>query len=308
MIKILCLSINYPLTMAKYFERAFRRRADVELTTVGSYTGNNIPWGGVGMTVPIKYAVPPDIVLPIPPNAGLISWDVISNMVDVDKFDLLLTIDAGCHYDKKPITDHACIAHIGTDPHVLSPWYELPRSYSDVFFNMQKVYSKPTDIWLPYASDNTVHYPIEIEKKHDAILVGMPYPKRIEWCNALRTIGVDAVIDNGPIFDEYRNQACSAPVGLNWSSMDDLNARAYELPAMRRIPVMNHVTDMDEAGFIDGENCLLFNTLEEANDKVIFAINNDAAENIAAKAYDTFKSETYDKRVQMVLERCGIIK
>ena len=58
-IRILLLSLHYPLTMSKYFEMAFRRRDDVELLTTGPYSGNWIPWKG-GMTLPMKYAIPPD--------------------------------------------------------------------------------------------------------------------------------------------------------------------------------------------------------------------------------------------------------
>ena len=61
-IKIVLSYAVYPMALAKYFEAALRARDDVELLTVGPYTGQSIPWNG-GMTLPVKYSKPPNIPL-----------------------------------------------------------------------------------------------------------------------------------------------------------------------------------------------------------------------------------------------------
>ena len=61
--RIVVSGIHYPLTMMKYFIRALERRDDVELITIGPYTGDWIPWAG-GMRLPIRHAQAPDIPLP----------------------------------------------------------------------------------------------------------------------------------------------------------------------------------------------------------------------------------------------------
>src|SRR5688572_4343654 len=58
--KVLMLSMFYPLSISRYFERAFQRRDDVELVTAGPYSGSFIPWSG-GMNLLAKYAIPPTI-------------------------------------------------------------------------------------------------------------------------------------------------------------------------------------------------------------------------------------------------------
>jgi hypothetical protein len=59
----------------------------------------------------------------------------------------------------------------------------------------------------------------------------------------------------GHIFDEYREINNKSKVGLNWSSRLDLNARAFELPAMGICPVQNTVPDMKNF-FVAGEHYL----------------------------------------------------
>ena len=249
-VKVLFLYILYPLAMGTYFRRALQRRADIDLKVVGPYSGAYIPWLG-GMNVPVKYAIPGDINLPYPITYQDMRYDGIKRLLGDWKPDLVLTADAGIHWHEKP-TD-GVVAHIATDPHVLD--YSLPRSYSDKFFNMQKVYSQPGDIWLPYAYDPTVWYPDDSVvsvgqdatlpvKTYDAALIGMPYQQRVEWVNALRSKGVRVAFENGPIFDEARDFYSKARIGLNWSSLDDLNARVFELMAMGLAPVLNRVTDL----------------------------------------------------------------
>lgn len=301
--KVLFFYIAYPLAMGTYFKRALQRRTDIELKVVGPYSGAYIPWLG-GMNLPVKYAKPPDIPLPYPPQSSEVSYGWVKSKLDGWVPDLVLTADAGIRWSSKP-TD-GVVAHIATDPHVLN--YDLPRSYSDVFFNMQKVYSQGNDVWLPYAFDPTVWYP-ETDNPPvnpvDACMIGMPYPQRIEWVTALQSRGVSVIFENGPIFDEARALYQRAKIGLNWSSLLDLNARVFELMGMALCPVMNRVPDLSEL-FIEGKEYLGFSTMQEAVEKVLWAKDHpEEAAEIACNAYGEVQKHTYDVRVSQILEECG---
>lgn len=313
-IKVLLLSIWFPLSMSRYFERAFQRRDDVELVTIGPYTGQWIPWMG-GMNLPVRYGKAPVVALPMPWNAGRVP--LVENIMrngEPSKFDLVLTVDAGIHWDSKPDFG-GIVAHVATDPHALN--YDYQRTISDKFFNMQKVYSKDRDIYLPYAYDPTVHYPEEIvgdmsgeerkKKEFDAVLIGMPYPERIEWIRRLREAGVSVAFENGPVFDEYREINNKATIGLNWSSLMDMNARSFELMAMKLCPVMNIVPDFNEF-FIEDRDYVGFRDMNVAVEKVLWAKNHpEEAQAIAEHAYNTVKPHTYDARVETILKECGLI-
>lgn len=310
-LKVLFFYIVYPLAMGTYFRRALSRRQDIDLRVVGPYSGAYIPWLG-GMNVPVKYAIPPDIPLPFPPMGHTVNYSMVKAQLGDWKPDLVLTADAGIHWNEKP-TD-GMVAHIATDPHVLD--YSLPRSYSDKFFNMQKVYSSPGDIWLPYAYDPTVWYPDEYTvsigqdaavpvKTYDAALVGMPYPQRIEWVEALRRKGLRVAFENGPIFDEARDLYSKARIGLNWSSLNDLNARVFELMAMGLAPVLNRVPDLPEL-FQENKHYMGFSSMAEAIGAVtVLRDNPGLAAKMGEEARDAVQPHTYDARIGQILEECG---
>jgi len=299
-IKVLVLYIAYPFSIASYFLTALQKRTDIELKTAGQYTGNWIPWQG-GMTLPMKYVVTPDIPLPQSMIGQNVPYEMVKAQLGGWVPDLVLNIDAGCHWSAHP--SDGFVATVATDPHCLN--YDLPRSYSNAFFNMQKVYSKPGDSYLPYAYSPEYHYPDEnVEKDTDAVLIGMPYPQRVEWVNALRSRGVSVIFENGPIFDEARQLYNRGRIGLNWSSLDDLNARCYELCAMKLAPVVNHVTDLSTSGL----NVFEFGNVNDAIDLVV-SLRNDTQlrRNSAQRAYESVQGQTYDARVEQILKECGFI-
>lgn len=300
MIKVLCLSIWYPLAMSRYFEKALRHNELLDVKTCGVYTATWIPWMG-GMNLLPKYAIPPDLPLPLAPNVGEVNYELVKAQLGDWKPDLVLTIDAGIRWKYKP-TD-GIVAHVGTDPHVLN--YDAARRMSDKFFNMQKVYSQSGDIYLPYAYSQYDHFPDDtVSKDTDAVLIGMPYPERIQWVNALRERGVSVIFENGPVYDEARALYNRGRIGLNWSSMKDLNARAFELAAMKLYPVVNHVPDMDL------HPCFkyfgYYRSMDAAIANVNWAVNHRGeAEGLAEQVYKDIQGQTYDARVNQILKECG---
>jgi hypothetical protein len=298
-IKVLLHYINYPLAMGTYFKRAFQRRNDIDLKVVGAYTASWIPWQG-GMNLPIKYAIPPDIPLPFPPSVDRVSYDMVKPKLDGWIPDLIVTVDAGTNWTSKPQDGY--VVTVATDPHVLN--YDHQRKISDKFFNMQLCYSQPEDVYLPYAYDPTVHYPTNTEKDTDAVLIGMPYQNRFNWVNELRKHGVSVIFENAPVFDEYRELANRARIGLNWSSMNDLNARSFETPAMKLYPVMNLVPDMEQFEFT--KRCWKFRDFQEAVEAVVWAKDHPKeAEEDAQAVYEAVLPHTYDARVEQLLKECG---
>jgi len=301
-IKVLLLYIVYPLAMGTYFKRALERRNDVDLKVAGVYTGAWIPWKG-GMELPQKYALPPDIPLPFSPNIQEVNYELVKVQLGDWIPDIIINVDAGLHWKYKPAD--GLVVTVGTDPHVLNDFYDTPRKYSDLFFNMQKAYSRGADFYLPYAYDPTVHYVDDKSiKDTDCVLGGMPYENRVQWVEELRKRGCSVLFENGPVFAEYREMNNRARIGLNWSSMEDLNARAFELAAMKLAPVMNVVPDLE----VSGIECATFTSLPEAIDTVMFLKENDKARiELADLAYRSVQGQTYDSRIKTILEFAGFV-
>ena len=316
--RVLFLSIYYPLFMGKYFDRAFRRNPDVEIITAGPFTGDWIPWFNQetqqgGMRLPSKYGTPPDVPLPFPPNVGSVSYDFVKAQLPKGWIpDLIVTCDAGINWTSKPQDGY--VVTIGTDPHVLD--YSHARRVSDKLFNMQLCYKEPKDSYLPYAYDPTVHYPLSTTvptleeydsyQDTDAVLIGMPYENRVKWVDELRKHGVSVIFENAPVFDEYRELANRARIGLNWSSLKDTNARFFETPAFGLAPVMNRTPDA-HLFLEEGEDYMGFDDLQQAVEAVLYLKNNsNEVERLSKNAHAKIQNETYDLRVQQILEECGL--
>jgi hypothetical protein len=297
--------------MGHYFVRALERRDDIDLKTAGQFSGAYIPWKG-GMRVTEKYVYTPDIPLPVLMEVQEIDYNVVKIYLGDWKPDITINTASTCYWKNKP-SDGYSVA-IAIDPHVLN--YDHARSVSDKFFNMQKVYSKPGDIYLPYAYDPTVHYEEEnTEKIYDVCMVGLEYEHRKQLIGGLRARGLRCHISTGAIFDDYRKIYSQSHIGINWSSLEDLNARAFETPMMN-ISVQNHVTDMHE--FEAFSRVFTFPCDNNAQDKsqwvggaveqVMWAMDNlDAARKNNEFIREQLAPETYDARISQILSSGGFI-
>lgn len=303
--KILLLGLHYPLAIMSYFRHALEKRPDVELYTAGVFTNNYIPWNG-GMYLPMKYVKPVDIALP--PSINEPPWKMIENRFDF-KFDLVIGCDAGFHLSSKPDVPYAMIL---TDPHVLEDngWYPRGRKHADFIFNTQRFYMKEGDIHLPYCMSPDHHYAMsKIEKEFDASLIGLHYEQRDRLVKALRNKGYKVLYELGLVYDEYREQNNRAVIGLNWSSLMDINARFFESMGMKQVVVANRLPYIDELGLLEGYHYMGFDNLEEAVAQVDWVFSHrDLAKTIANSAYQVVnKKHTYDLRVEQILKYAGLL-
>jgi len=302
---IVLAGLYYPFAILSYFRHALEKRPDVELFTVGAYTGDQIPWNG-GMRLPMKYVKTVD--LPLPPAIIKPSWKLIERNLPWAP-DLVLCVDAGFHFLDKPNFPYAVI---GTDPHVLNAngWYNDVRPKADWFFNMQRYYMVGDDIHLPYACSPDHHYPMsDIDKFYDASLIGLHYLQRNQLVQALRNKGYKVIYNLGLIYDEYREQNNRAVCGLNWSNLMDINARIFEIMAMKQVPVINRLPHLDELGLFENEHYLGFDTVQEGVEKVEWALANpEKANAIALCAHNLVRERhTYELRCEQILKTVGLL-
>lgn len=294
MIRVVFSQIFYPMSLGAYFLNALRRRDDVELLTVGPYTGTWIPWNS-GMNLPMQYAKPPN--LPFPGNTSTLPIDYVEKQLPWQP-DLWLQVDAGWHLRGKP--RHGKNVIIGTDPHCLD--YDAQRGFADTFYCMQACYSKPGDVYLPYAYDPEWHRPEEQPRNYDACLLGLHYENRDRLVEELRRRGVKVLYDLGPVFEERRALECQSPISLSWSSRDDLIARVFEGLAMGRLVVTNRVPDLAKF-FQEDEHLIAFSSLGEAVEKILYYLRSpEELEEIAKAGREWVKPHTYDDRCQQILE------
>jgi spore maturation protein CgeB len=101
----------------------------------------------------------------------------------------------------------------------------------------------------------------------------------------------------------------SAYVGLNWSSLQDINARFFEAMAMKQVLVANRLPHIEELGLEEDRHYLGFDTVEEAVEKVAWARANQFkfADAIANNGYQlVHERHTYENRIQQIFNDTGI--
>jgi hypothetical protein len=292
--RVVLSGIFYPVAIVRYFEQALRRRGDVELCTVGPFTRSWIPWNG-GIELKPEYAVPPDLELP--QVRGSVPIKFVEAKLPWQP-DLWLQIDAGYHFVGRP-SGSAPNFIVGTDPHCLN--YDQSRSLADKFFCMQTPYKQEGDIWLPYAYDPIWHRPVERKTfPYDAGYVGAPYDNRVRLVKAIQAAGYKVAAPGyGPAYEEARNIYEQCWIGLNWSSLQDLTARVFEIMAMGLVPLVNRVPDLEKVGMVEGVHYYGFDSVGEAVQKMS-APAYESAE-IARTAQEFVQPHTWDARVTEVL-------
>jgi hypothetical protein len=301
-INVVLSQMYYPVSIGKFFDFALRRRDDVNLYTTGPYTSNWIPWKN-GMYLPEKHSKPPDF----PIGKGFIGNTSVNPAIIEDRLpfkpDLWINADAGFAFSK-PSCPYAIIA---TDPHVLH--YDLQRRNCDKFYNMQKFYSKPNDIYLPYCADPVWHSPLEREKEYDVCLIGLQYQNRTDLVNRLRAKGLKVFYETGIVYDEYQEMYAKSKVALSWSSLQDLIARVFEGMLMKVPVVCNRVPDLP-LHFEEYKHYLGFDTIDEAEMQIDRAIQHQfrASKKMANYAHEVvMENHLYDHRIQQILEDFDLI-
>jgi hypothetical protein len=307
-LRIVFSTMFYPVAMGRYMADALRRRADVELFTVGPYSGNWIPWKG-GIIVPEKYVYKPDFPLALMPGVAP-STVVYGDKALLDALpwtpDLWIEANAAMPARGRPAEKFAVIA---TDPHVID--YADRRREADFFFNMQTPYMQPGDIWLPYAYDPNWHRPTLVppsQRVYDAALVGLQYQHRTELVNRLRSLGLKVYFDTGPSYDDAEAIYHQSRVGLNWSSLKDTTARVFEIMAYGIAPVLNRVPDLMQM-FKEGEQFFGFDSIEEGTMAALkLAQDSFMADEIGRKAQAAVAPHTWDARMDSLLREVGLLK
>ena len=285
----------YPVSIGKYFDFALKRRDDVNLHTIGPWTSTYIPWMG-GMYLQDKHSRPPDS-----PMSKTFCGQVKVNPKILEsrlpfKPDLWINADAGFSFSK-PDCPYAIIA---TDPHVLN--YDYQRTQADMFYNMQKVYSKEDDIYLPYCADPKWHSPLNVDKEYDVCLIGLKYENRTRLVNRLRDRGLNVFYETGIVYDKYQEAYAKSRLAFSWSSKLDLIARVFEAMAMDVPLVCNHVPDM-ELFFEDGVDYYGFDNLEQAEAQIFMALANyEDAKMVSKNAHTKVMADhLYDHRIEQIL-------
>lgn len=291
---------------AEYVVRALKRRTDVEVKTIGAFPGRSIAWANPSV-LPEKYVFRPDYPLPAMPIGAEVPIQMISNQLKQFHPDMFIQVDAGFHFIGK--IDNCINITILTDPHVLREYYNKVKSQYDIVFCTQTPYSVGGDeFYLPYAYDSEWHKSVIQDKIYDVMLIGNTYANRVDLMDTLSNDGIKTYFKLGIAKDDVTELMSQSLIGLNWSSLDDLTARVWEIMGCGQIPVINRVTDL-QYFFKEDEDYLGFSTKQEAIDKIKMVLENPGMYYQTVLNYTKKLSlHTWDERVKTILYTSGFLK
>ena len=110
----------------------------------------------------------------------------------------------------------------------------------------------------------------------------------------------------GIIGEECTKLYNRSKIAFNHSSRWDIPMRLWEGAAYGCCVVTNKLPFLEEAGFVDGETCLVYDTREELVEKVWWALKDDNWKRIADAGHYALSHCTYENRVSKMLRVMGL--
>lgn len=284
---------HFPVAMARFFHWALEEMGH-EVISVGPYSDGYIPWG--------------DFYFPnhkFPPSIQTLDQNTPVEVV-LDTFkrhfrgkpDLIL--QAG---DTIWLTGKADVPNfiLATDPHVID---YTPRLFdADRYFYMQKNHCPKKGIWIPYAHDPNIHFPMKEENKYDVVLCGLQYEQRKMAVAQLEKAGLRVFNALGLIYEDYNRVYNQGKMAFNSSSRDDLPARFWEGLGMGRLVLTDWVPDLDEIEFKHGVDYIQYATLKQLVEYATFYASHDLErKRIADSGHKKVKPHTYIERCARILK------
>lgn len=214
----------------------------------------------------------------------------------------------------KPNIYWASDTHLG-----FSHRLETARKFDHVFVAQKKAAREFATVgvkaeWLPHAFEPFAYHDISTgvptpfefaSKDHDIAFVGhVNSDNRVDF--------LDRMFKEFPnfFFGQRRFQDAAqiyakSKICINIAMVDDVNMRCFEIAGAGGCLLTTWLPDMEELGFVDGQNCILFNSLDEAVEKTSYYLAHDEErERIAKAGFDLVMSRhTIDHRVDVMLSR-----
>jgi hypothetical protein len=165
---------------------------------------------------------------------------------------------------------------------------------------------EPNVTWLPCGYDPVFFTPGKpwAEREHNAALLGVQYANRAALIYQLLAAGQGGIqYGMGAIYDQYAAVYQNAKISLVLSANHDVAQRVWETAAMGCLVLMDACPDCEALGLVDGQNCLIYHTIDEAVIKYKWALMHpDESAEIATEGQAWASHGTWDARVQVILD------
>jgi hypothetical protein len=157
-------------------------------------------------------------------------------------------------------------------------------------------------VWFPNGCDDRYFEATKwpLPKVKDVVFVGTARPERARIVGALqKRIGLEWFFCTGI---EMIGTVASARIHFNQSIKGDLNFRVFETIGLGTCLLTDRQPDLAMLGFVDGVNCLLYDTVDDAANKARQALREGTWERIGAAGHALAERHSYTARVRALME------
>lgn len=158
-------------------------------------------------------------------------------------------------------------------------------------------------IWFPNAYDDSLIKPLDIEKTIDFGFCGN-YVNREDLLLMLKDV-YGFCLDIFVIGDSMVEAINSYKCHFNLNISNDINYRSFETMGCKTLLLTNANHQYDKLGFVDSENCIIYNNdLDSLKRKIddVNEMSDSEIESVASRGYEFVKNHTYTKRIEKLLD------
>lgn len=165
---------------------------------------------------------------------------------------------------------------------------------------LKNVSSNKKHIYFPNGFDDRYFRKNSVTKTRDFVFVGSKNPARKEFIERLeRDCSLNYFFATG---QDMIDIISSSKIHFNHSISCDVNYRNFETIGLGCCLLTNKLDELQDLGFVDGENCLLYDSYEEAVEKYREAIRNNLWIDIGKKSLLLAEKHSYSCRVKELLK------
>ena len=171
----------------------------------------------------------------------------------------------------------------------------------DLMLQATKDYVDHRSIWFPNCYDDTLIKPLKTRKEYNVGFCGNVV-NRGKWLNEIdEKIGIKK--DIFVIGDSMVRTINSYKVHINKNIANDINYRSFETLGCGTVLATNYNSQYDELGFIDRNNCILYENIGDLIKKIKnVLLNNELRFTIEKNGLELAKKHTYTTRAKKLLK------
>ena len=180
--------------------------------------------------------------------------------------------------------------------------------YDYLLHSTREYVNKSYHVWFPNCFDDGLIKPdLQVQKEYNLGFCGNYVNRRplLEWLNQEYGMKLDIFVIGSDMVKAINSYKCHFNMNMNWNRDSAINYRNFETIGCGTLLLTSYSEEYKFLGFEDGVNCLMYNNMEEMQEKIRLMMNDDMQE-ISLAGLSLSRKHTYEQRVKQLLEALGV--